>query len=245
MAGADGSFQSHGTTIRFFEARPAGAARGVVIVIPDVWGLSDHYRDIAGRLATEGYAGFAIDIYSREAPPDPTALADLGKVAAWIEAIPDRRVMQDIQMLAGHIRVRPELAGLETGITGFCLGGQYALMAGATVSGLAAAASWYGMLRTGPASPTTPESALDMAPRLACPWLGLYGQQDALIPMADIEELRDLLETEEADYELVTYEGAGHAFFNDTRADMYRPEAAADGWRRMLDFFGHHLGAQP
>lgn len=241
MAGPDQSFESHGTTLRFFEALPTGEPRGAVIVVPDVWGLSDHYRDIADRLAAEGYAAFSIDIYSRGEPPDPAAMGDLEKVAAWIEAIPDRRVMQDIQMLVGHIGTMQALGRPRVGVTGFCLGGQYALMAGAAVSGLDVSASWYGMLRTGPPSQTTPESALDMAVRLACPWLGLYGQEDALIPKADVEELRSILESEGADFELITYPGAGHAFFNDTRPDAYRAEAASDGWQRMLDLFGRHL----
>lgn len=241
MTGADGSFESHGTALRFHEALPEDPARAAVIVVPDVWGLSDHYRDVAERLAATGYAAFAIDIYSRSAAPDPAALDDLGKVGDWIAAIPDRRVMQDIQMLASHINTRPWARDLATGITGFCLGGQYALMAGAAVSGLAASVSWYGMLRSGPPTETTPESAIDMAPRLACPWLGLYGEEDPLIPMADVEELRGVLETEGADFELIAYPNAGHAFFNDTRPELYRPEAAVDGWQRTLGFFDRHL----
>ena len=142
MTGSDGSFESHGTTLRFHEALPEDPARAAVIVVPDVWGLSDHYRDVAERLAATGYAAFAIDIYSRSAAPDPAALDDLGKIGDWIATIPDRRVMQDIQMLAGHINTRPWARDLATGITGFCLGGQYALMAGAAVSGLAASVSW-------------------------------------------------------------------------------------------------------
>jgi carboxymethylenebutenolidase len=65
-----------------------------------------------------------------------------------------------------------------------------------------------------------------------------------LIPRADVDELRGILAREEKSFEIVSYPGAGHAFFNDTRADAYRPDAAADAWPRALAFFRRHLRAQ-
>jgi carboxymethylenebutenolidase len=122
------------------------------------------------------------------------------------------------------------------------MGGQYALLAACVVPGLAACVSWYGMLRYAEKDARKPASPLDLAPELGCPYLGLFGEEDAIIPRADVEELRAILAREEKRFEIVTYPGAGHAFFNDTRADAYRPEAARDAWGRAVSFLRRHLG---
>jgi carboxymethylenebutenolidase len=123
------------------------------------------------------------------------------------------------------------------------VGGQYALMAACTNAALAACVSWYGMLRYAETDAVKPESPLAMAPRLACPYLGLFGADDALIPRADVAELRAILERTGRPFEIVEYPGAGHAFMNDARPDAYRPEAAADSWRRAVAFLRAHLAA--
>jgi carboxymethylenebutenolidase len=83
---------------------------------------------------------------------------------------------------------------------------------------------------------------LDLAPGLGCPYLGLFGAEDALIPAADVDELRSILERAGKTFVTRTYPGAGHAFFNDTRADAYRPEAVADAWPRAVAFLRQYLG---
>src|SRR6185295_9751714 len=126
----------------------------------------------------------------------------------------------------------PEVRADAIGITGFCMGGQYALMAACTVPGLAACVSWYGMLRYAETDAVKPASPLDLAPRLACPYLGLFGADDALIPVPDVEELRAILAAAGKTFEIEVYAGAGHGFFNDERPDMYRPAVAAVAWPR-------------
>jgi len=146
-----------------------------------------------------------------------------------------------VTMVIGN---RPEVEPDAIGITGFCMGGQYALMAACAVSGLSACVSWYGMLRYQETDDTKPASPLELAPRLACPYLGLFGEDDAIIPRADVAELDAILSREHKDFRIVSYPGAGHAFFNDTRPDAYRPDAAADGWRRAVEFLRGRLRVQ-
>jgi carboxymethylenebutenolidase len=114
-------------------------------------------------------------------------------------------------------------------------------MAACAVRGLAACVSWYGMLRYAEKDDVKPASPLDLAPQLSCPYLGLFGEEDAIIPLTDVEELRSTLQRNAKRFEIKTYPGAGHAFFNDTRPDAYRPEAASDAWPRALSFFRQHL----
>jgi carboxymethylenebutenolidase len=81
-----------------------------------------------------------------------------------------------------------------------------------------------------------PRQPLDAIRDLSCPLLGLYGAEDALIPVADVEELKRRLAQTRHAHEVRLYPGAGHAFLNDTRPDAYRPEAAADAWSRLVPF---------
>jgi len=238
---AEVAFPRDGDEIRGYAAWQVRDERlpGVVLV-PDVRGLYDHYRDVTRRLAGEGFFVFAIDLYSREGAPD---LPDMPAVMKWIRDLPDPRVLADLEGAARFVGGRPEVRGAPVGITGFCMGGQYALLAACTSSAFAACVSWYGMLRYAENDERKPASPLQRAAHLACPYLGLFGEEDALIPLADVENLRHSLATAGKAFEIVTYQGAGHAFFNDARADAYRPAAAADAWRRAVAFFQRNLAA--
>ncbi len=97
------------------------------------------------------------------------------------------------------------------------------------------------MLRYAETNARKPKSPLDLTPELGCPYLGLFGAEDGLIPAADVNELRAILERTGKTFTIKTYPGAGHAFFNDTRADAHRPEAAADAWPRAIAFLRQHL----
>jgi carboxymethylenebutenolidase len=209
-----------------------------VIVIHDVRGLSDHYRDIARRFAAEGFFALAVDLYSREGPP---SLPTLEAAFAWMQQLDDGRILGDIDAAVRFLGSRVDVRASSVGITGFCMGGQYALMAACTVAGLAACVSFYGMLRYSEKTPKRPEDAIDLAPRLTCPYLGLFGEDDVLIPRGDIRELEMVLRKTQKPFQTKIYSGAGHAFFNDTRADAYRPEVAKDAWPRCVQFLRAHL----
>ena len=239
MQTGDVTYERDGATLRAYAAAPDAAGRlPALVLIPDVRGVSDHYRDVARRFAGEGFFTLAVDLYSREGAPN---LPDMPAVFRFIRALPDTRVLSDLGAAVGYLARRPEVAAAAIGITGFCMGGQYALMAACTVPGLSACVSWYGMLRYDEHDAVKPASPLDLAPELACPYLGLFGEEDALIPNEDVVTLRSILEREGKRFEIVTYPGAGHAFFNDARPDVYRPAAAADAWPRALAFFRKHL----
>jgi carboxymethylenebutenolidase len=225
--------KAFGAWVRRAERRPA------VIIIHDVRGLSDHYRDVACRFAGEGFFALALDLYSREGMPH---LPDMESVFRWMQRLDDRRVLADVTGAVRFLGARPEVRSRSIGITGFCMGGQYALMAACGVDELAACVSFYGMLRYTERSEIKPASPLDMAPHLRCPYLGLFGQNDALIPRTDIKELESILRRTGKTFQTRIYPGAAHAFFNDTRPDAYRPEAATDAWIRTLSFFRAHLG---
>ena len=205
-------------------------------MIHDVWGLSDHTRDLAGRLAADGFAVLAVDLY-RQLPK-----AEIAEPGAWIRDLSDAAVLEELQGGVDFL-ASGAAAGRRIGVTGFCMGGMYALHAACRCSGLSAAVAFYGMLRyagpllEGKAGP----APLEVATELRCPLLACFGGQDPYIPAADVEELETRLEAAGPSSEVVVYPEAGHAFLNDTRPDAYRPEAAADAWARMLAFFREQL----
>jgi carboxymethylenebutenolidase len=133
------------------------------------------------------------------------------------------------------------------------MGGQYTILAAAGCSGLSAAVPFYGMLShehgllaPGPGETLDParkpRSPLEAAASVRCPLLALFGRDDPFIPVEDVRAFERALEKSGQPHEVVLYDGAGHAFLNDTRPEMYRPEAARDAWGRMLGWFRRHLG---
>jgi len=213
-----------------------------IVILHDVWGLGDLYRGFARKLAGAGYAALALDLYARgEQPGTP---ADMPGVMRFMNALPDARVLADIQAALDYLRARPEVSGRAVGLTGFCMGGKYTFLAASHCRDLAAAVAWYGMLRAPAIDAANPEHALDALERVRCPVLGLFGADDALIPQGDVELLRRRAEAKRAPIEVVVYPGAGHAFANELRAESYRKPAADDAWRRALDFFAKHLAAR-
>lgn len=210
-----------------------------VVIVHDVWGLYDQYHAVAQRLARAGFVALALDLYARgEQPGTP---ADMPGVMKFLHRLPDRRVLADIQSAIDFLSAWPEVAGRKVGITGFCMGGKYTFLAAARCRGLSAAVPWYGMLHAASLDDANPEHALDAIADLRCPLLALFGAEDALIPLRDVEELRARAKAAGLPIETVVYTGAGHAFANDSRPETHRAEAAADGWRRALAFLSREL----
>jgi carboxymethylenebutenolidase len=223
---------------------PDGGTHPGVVMIHDVWGLSDHTRDLARRLAAEGFAVLAVDLYRRE---ERVAISNPG---AWMRALSDPQILDDLAEAATWLRERPETAGHRVGVVGFCMGGMYALMAACSDAGYAAGVPFYGLLshahgilhdERGLDPELKPREPLSMASELRCPLLAFFGDSDEFVPMSDVRELEARLEKAGPPAEVVVVPGAGHAFMNDTRPDAYRPDAAASAWTRTASFLREHL----
>jgi len=221
----------------------AGPNRGVVM-IHDVWGLSDHTRDLARRMAAEDFAVLAIDLYRREAE---VKIEDPG---AWMRALSDVQVLEDIQAAAEFLAAHPSTGGHGVGVTGFCMGGTYALLAACGCRGLSAAVPFYGLLShehgllhdpAGSDPTRKPREPLAALADLSCPLLCFFGAQDEYVPLSDVDLLRERLAAGDKESEVVVYPNAGHAFMNDTRSDAYRAEEAEEAWARSLAFLQERI----
>ena len=147
-------------------------------------------------------------------------------------------------------RVEPAALGRKVGVTGFCMGGMYALLAACEVPGLAASAAYYGLLshehgllyaEDGLDPARKPRQPLDAAAHLRCPLLAFFGDADEFVPLSDIRRLEQTLAAGATPAEVVIYAGAGHAFMNDTRPEAFKPEIAARAWAAMLEIFRKEL----
>jgi carboxymethylenebutenolidase len=226
--------------------RPGDEPAPGVVMLHDVWGLADHTRDLAGRLARAGFAVLAVDLYrglpSRDVGGDP---------GRWIRGLSDPAVLVHVQAaidaLAGGAA-----RGRKIAITGFCMGGQYAILAAAACTGLSAAVPFYGMLShahgllaPAPGEPPLdparkPRSPLEAAPHVRCPMLALFGADDLFIPVDDVLAFQRGLARAGPEHVVSLYAGAGHAFLNDTRPDLHRPAIAAEAWSRLLSWLHTH-----
>ncbi len=224
-------------------AHPDDGTHPGVVMIHDVWGLADHTRDLARRLAGEGFAVLAIDLYRRE------PAVEISDPGSWMRTLSDLQVLADLQagtdLLAGHAAV----GGKPVGITGFCMGGMYGLLAAAGCRGLSAAAAYYGLLSydhglleqsRDPAH--KPRDVLEAAPGIRCPTVAFFGDEDEFVSVADVRALEAQFANSDQPTRVILYPGAGHAFMNDTRPGAYKPEIAQQAWTEMLAFFRKHLG---
>ena len=217
----------------------AGPAPGVVL-IPDVWGVSELYDRLSERLAGEGFAVLQIDPYRKTGKGD---FSDPAGAMAFIRDLSDPLVLETVQEAIDALAAHEAVAGQKVGVIGFCMGGMYTLHAAGSCTGLSAAAPFYGMIRNeeGLDPAKKPRPALDAMASLTCPVLGLYGEEDAIIPVEDVRALEAALEASSHEGQVHLYAGAGHAFLNDTRPETYRAEAAEDAWGKLVPFLGRHL----
>jgi carboxymethylenebutenolidase len=202
-------------------ARPNNETTAAVILIHEWWGINDHIRDIAGRYANEGFLCIAPDLFR-------------GKVAKDTEEA--SKLMHDLAIADGLETIQQAIAEIKRaykaqniGIIGYCMGGTFALRAACELSELAAAAPFYGDI---------PEE--EVLKQLKVPTLFIAGERDAWINPEKVNGLIEAARKYDLPVEVVTYD-ADHAFFNNTRPEVYNPKAAADAWRRVLDLFRKHL----
>lgn len=199
----------------------AEAASAAVMLIHEWWGINDHIRDIAGRYAREGYAAIAPDLFRGKTATNTQEASKL------MNELPLDDGISTINRAIEESRAK---YGIEKfGISGYCMGGTFALRAACLNDALSAAAPFYGDI---------PER--EVLSQLKVPTLFIAGERDNWITPEKVEGLKDAAREHDLPVEVVSYD-ADHAFFNDTRAEVYNPEAAADAWQRVLKLFSETL----
>ncbi len=205
----------------------AAEPRGAILVVHENKGLDDWTRSVAGRLAGAGYSSLAVDLLSQQG--GTATFADRAEATAALGDLAAEDMVADL--MSGIAEVQRRAPGLNIAAIGFCMGGGlvWRLLAGGAPQ-LAAAFPFYG--------PTPDDPDFSGSRDVAV--LAFYGELDQRVNATEPVAAAAL---EEAGlvHELVTEPGANHAFFNDT-GQRYDPAAAADAWRRTLDWLADHVG---
>jgi carboxymethylenebutenolidase len=215
-------------------ARPAGVSNPpVILVAMEIFGLHEYIKDVTRRLGKLGAFAIAPDYYFRKGV-DLTKIADIPQLIPLVNSKPDAELLSDLDATVAFAKSQ----GGDTsrlGIIGFCRGGrtvwEYAAHSGTLKAGVA----FYGP-PVDPPNPLWPKSPMQLVPEMKAPVLGLYGEADQGIPVAQVEALKAALAEAKKTAEFKIYPDAPHGFHADYRTS-YRKEAAEDGWNQMQSWF--------
>jgi carboxymethylenebutenolidase len=222
----DVEFPANGSTATGYLAAPE-SGRGIpVVVLQEWWGLDDHIRGIVDRLAGEGFLALAPDLYHGETTEQPDEAEQKMMALSMDEA--EKEMRGAVDYLAGHEQAEGERAGA----VGFCLGGGLAVWAASINPKVAATVSYYYAM---------PHGKPDFS-KIQGPVLGHFGTGDQMVSVDDAKQLQRELQDAGVEAEFEFYDGAGHAFFNDTnRLGTYDRDHAERSWSRTIDFLREHL----
>lgn len=196
-----------------------------VIVIQEWWGLVPHIKSVADRFAAAGFVALAPDIYNGKTTTSPD------EAGRMLMALNIEQAAKDLEAAIDYLLQRPEVKHKKLGVVGFCMGGQLALLAGTVSQQIGAVVDFYGI---------HPKVTLDFS-KLTAPVLGIFGEQDQSVPPAAVHQLAAQIQQAGGSIETHSYPAATHAFFNDTRPEVYNPAAAEDAWQRTLAFLQRQL----
>lgn len=203
----------------------------VVLVAMEIFGLHEYIKDVARRLAKAGAFAIAPDYYFRKG--DLTTMTDMAQLRPLVNSKPDAELISDLDATVEWAKTQGGDAG-RLGILGFCRGGRTVWVYSATNPNVKAGIAFYGSL-VDPADLKAiwPKSPTELAPEMKAPVLGLYGDADQGIPVAQVDAMKAALQAAGKKSEFKVYPGAPHAFHADYRPS-YRKEAADDAWTQAL-----------
>jgi carboxymethylenebutenolidase len=220
------TFKSNGGTAKGYLARPASGTGPGVIVIQEWWGLVPHITEVADRLAATGFVALAPDLYHGESSTEPDGA---GKLMMGLN------VAQAAKDMSGAVDHLIEITGREkVGVIGFCMGGGLALvLACHRPDAVAVAAPYYGVIPWPTAQPDWSQ--------LQAVVVGEYAEHDDFASPEATRALEAQLRGLGKDVTMHIHPGTQHAFYNDTRPDVYDAEAAKVAWMRTMSTFAAHL----
>lgn len=219
------TFPANGAEGAGWLAQPAdGGTHPGVIVIQEWWGLDAHIKDVAERVAREGFVALAPDLYHGAIASEPDEARKLAM------AMNRERAIEDLMGAVRCLQAMPAVAPRRIGCMGFCMGGSLTFALAAATPDIAAAAPFYGGMML-PA---------DQIARIEAELFCAYGADDGGIPIDKVREIEAALRDSGTTFEVKVYEGAPHSFFNDTRPS-YRPAASRDAWEKTIALFRRAL----
>ncbi len=215
-----------GDTHGYLATPKQGSGPGV-IVIQEWWGLVDHIKEVCDRFANEGFVALAPDLYHGKSTKSPD---EAGKL---MMALNIDQAEKDLGAAVQYLLTLDSVTSKKIGVVGFCMGGALSLYTATKNQNIGACVVFYG---------GHPKVKPDL-PNLHAPVLGLYAEKDGFVTPAIANELERQVKDLGKQIEVKVYKDADHAFFNDTRPEVYDAEASADAWSRTIAFLRQFLSA--
>jgi carboxymethylenebutenolidase len=228
MAGQMIEFPSNGATARGYLSTPESGGGPGVVLIQEWWGLVPHIKDVADRLAGEGFVALAPDLFHGVVTESPDEAAKL------MMALDIGRAERDLRGAVAYLLRHEAATGESVATVGFCMGGVLSLYAASKNPQVGACVVFYGI---------HPKVEPDFD-SLRAPVLGHYAARDKTVPPEAVRALAARLKEKGKSAEMHIYPDTDHAFFNDARPEVYDAEAAALAWQRTIRFLREHLGAR-
>ena len=227
---ADGkpvSYKSGDETVQAVLYTPAGNGPfPALIVIHEYWGLNDWVKEQASKLADQGYEALAIDLYRGKVATTPDEAHEL------MRGLPEDRAKRDLHAAFEFLQSQPNVKKDRIASIGWCMGGGFSLDMALQEPTLRADVINYGHLATD----------TDSLKKINASILGIFGGKDRGITPADVKKFEQSLKQLGKKVDIVIYPDAGHAFENPNNKDGYRPDDAADAWKRTVKFLADTLG---
>jgi carboxymethylenebutenolidase len=223
-------YQGKAGLVAAYLARPVKAGKyPAVIAVHENEGLSDHIRDVARRLAKEGFVVLAPDYLSRLGGTSLVTPKGEG-IAKIREMVPWQTITEDTESGFAYLKVLPDVRADKQALIGFCWGGEMTFAAATQIKTLDAAVVYYGR------SP----APLDLVKNIRAPVMAHYGEKDLGITKA-VPDTAAAMKKYNKTYDYKIYPGAQHAFNNDSDPKRYDGAAAKEAWGRTLDFLKKRL----
>jgi carboxymethylenebutenolidase len=196
-----------------------------ILVIHEWWGLNDWVKEQASKLADQGYATLAVDLYRGKVATTPELAHEI------MRGVPEDRAKRDLHAAFEFLKSQPNVRKDRTAAIGWCMGGGYSLDVALQEPALTADVINYGHLATDPESLKKINAAI----------LGNFGGQDQGIPPADVNKFAQTLKQMGKTVDVKIYPDAGHAFENPNNKGGYRAQDADDAWTRTVNFLATTL----
>ena len=230
----------NGELINAYLARPMGKGPfpGVVLVAHRP-GWDEIYREMSRRFSQHGYLAICPNIYYRFGHGTPEEVSAKARAAG---DVPDDSVVGDCEGAMNYLRTMPYSNG-KVGIIGTCSGGRHAFLAACRVNGFNAAIDCWGgkvVAAKEELTPAQPVAPIEYTEKMACPFLGLFGNEDQSPSPEQVDRHEEELKKYGKNYKFYRYDGAGHGFWY-YHTELYRPNQAMDAWNKVFEFFGEHL----
>ncbi|NDJ17936.1 dienelactone hydrolase family protein [Myxacorys almedinensis] len=204
-----------------------------ILLLMEAFGVTSHVRDVASRIAHEGYVVLVPDLYYRELPDNKFGYDEVEQAMAMMWRLDFGQPMEnDLQAALTYLKSQPTVNPDRIGVTGFCLGGGLTFLTACKFSNeIAAAAPFYGMVL---------DEWIDAVKDITVPIMLFFGGRDPFISSDRIQQIDARFRELNKDYTLKIYPDAGHGFFCNERSG-YNPSAAADAWKRLTQFLNYHF----